>query len=565
MKKAQKRRVFSFDTEDDSKGKVLLYNFYDIRNKTHHTFRDQLSALDFVCSKVSSYFWATNLEYDINNLFRGHYGMLHYCFAGSKLIFADLKQDKIRFLDTLNHWKISVAEMGNKIGLKKLEMDHGKQNTRITKKFIDYCRRDTEITGKYLALMEAKYRKVGAELKTTIAASALNFFESEYYGKIQHPFEEHQIDFMHMGYYGGRTEIFHNRPVEGNIYYHDINSLYPFALHCGIYPNLDNFSDSKTMELDFEGMCSVEITAPKDLEIPYLPAKIDGKLVFPLGNWQGVYTNFELRRAIELGYEVTKVYRAITFYDTFNPFSEFIDKLYKSRLKAKESKDELLATVYKDLMNHCYGKFAQKNESIKLIPFSEVDELKNGDTLFGDLVFRKQKTKYPRFANCIWAAYTTAFARDILWKNLQKTKEKGGMLLYCDTDSIIYESGKQLLEDSKKLGEFKLEKIWSYAHFKLPKLYCLKDETDVLYRAKGVPKKVANDFFETGKAKFKKPNKLRETLRRNLSPKRIHKLIPNYWEEREKEIHGKYEKRIVLPDGSTKPIVLINGVINKNK
>lgn len=565
MKKAP-LNIFAFDTEDDSKGNAYLFNFYNTKTGKHHTFKHQLDALDFVCSKPYSQFWATNVEYDIINLFRGHFGMLHYCYAGSKMIFAELKYDNIRFIDTMNHWKISVAEMGDRIGLKKLKFNHNRKNPKATKKAIEYCRRDTEITGKFLKTMDINYQKVGATLRTTVAATALNYFQSDFSGKIVHPFEEHQIDFFHMGYYGGRTEIFYNKPMEGQIFYHDVNSLYPSALLSGVYPNIcAGYTDDKLLDLSHEGMASVEIESPKSLEIPYLPAKFEGKLVFPLGTWQGIYTNFELRAAKSLGYRIGKVYRAITFFETFNPFSEYIEKMYSSRMLVQAEKDDLLSQTFKDLMNHLYGKFAQKNETTAMLPIAST-ELKEGDTIFGDLIFREQKTKYPAFANCIWACYVTAYARDLLYKNLIKVNNSDAVLLYCDTDSIIYENKNQILGNSKALGEFKLENIFKYAHFKLPKLYCLKEaKKRPIYKAKGVPYKARAAYFKKGKAQFKKPNKLRETLRRNLSPKRIHKLIPNYWEVREKEIRGKYDKRIVMLNGTTKPIFLIDGEISKNK
>lgn len=124
-------RHWALDTEDDSRGRAFLFNFYDIGNRSHSTFVDQSSALDFVCGNPSRIYWAVNLEYDLNNLFRGCYGLLHFIYAGSRLITAELPGDRIRFMDTFNHWSMSVKKMGDRIGLPKLEIEHGK---RIPKK-----------------------------------------------------------------------------------------------------------------------------------------------------------------------------------------------------------------------------------------------------------------------------------------------------------------------------------------------------------------------------------------------------------------------------------------------
>lgn len=468
------------------------------------------------------------------------------------------------------------------------------------RKMVEYCRRDTEIAGRFVAAMTEKYESIGAKVKTTIASTSLDFFQRHYYQKIKHPFSEEQIDFFHTGYYGGRTEIFHANPITGRIWYHDKNSLYAAAQKEGVFPVLTQFYETLEPNFQFEGMAHVTVRAPRKLNIPYLPARPDGKLIFPLGEWTGTYTYFELREAMKLGYRVTEVRRAIEFPQSFNPFAHFVSDMYRMRGKAADQGDHMLAEVFKNILTHGYGKLAQKNVSVNLRPlrglkhcncrlqpgqfcFKE-EHLKEGDEFFGDdLVFRREKGRYPRHAPCIWACYVTAYGRHMLYPALVEVEEKGGILLYADTDSVVYENKAPLFEESKGLGEFKLMRprdesgeiisdFWAYAHFKLPKLYCLKSpkvkktgKQQSFYKAKGVPahgtlkgvkSETAALFFEKGKVRFERPNKIRETYRRNLNPKRVEKVVPNFWEEREKEILGKYSKRKVLKDGSTSPLIL---------
>lgn len=434
------------------------------------------------------------------------------------------------------------------------------------KLMIEYCRRDTEITGKFVKSMLEKYRDIGCEPKTTIAATTLNYFEKAFYGKkITHPFQEKDIDFFHEGYYGGRTEIFFNKPIEGKIWYHDLNSLYPFCLRNHDFPNLETFYRTRRPDFTLEGCCEVSLTCPKSLHIPYLPVKFNKKLLFPTGEFTGIYTYFEIREAVKLGYEVQKTHQAIEFPSTYRPFRAFIEEIYTQRLQAREIGDSLLSDVFKAFGNHAYGKYAQKNETTEIVPIHTLKKIPNGTVLLGqDLALIHRKIKYPKHANCIWASYTTAYARHRLYfHGLLKIKDPA-VLIYCDTDSVIYESPTQILEDSKDLGKFKMEhclnckKPFRYAHFKLPKLYNLRCRCNhtTIYKAKGIPQAQAKNYLTKGKARFKKPNKLRETLRRNLSPNKTHKLIPNFWETREKETIGKYSKRIVLPTGFTIPVDL---------
>ena len=623
-----KRRahLWSFDTEDDSKGNAFLYNFYHIDSGRHFTFTNQIDALDFACSRPNSHFWAVNLEYDIINLFRGYMELLEYCFAGtSKLLFCELPDDRIKFIDTMNHWKMGVKAMGERISMPKMEMAHGETYTKKelnlalkdlsqesrAQKMILYCRRDTEITGLFVKSMNERYQKIGAELKTTIASSTLSFFEGRFYKRVTHAFTEEQLDWFHRGYYGGRTEIFFNKPVAGKIFYHDVNGLYASCLKNGIYPKLENYyeitpneiAEGKTISLELQGIAEVEVKAPKNLSIPYLATRFEGKLIFPLGTFTGIYTYFELREALQLGYEITTVLRAIEFTESFNPFEKFITEVSQQRANARLSGDSLLADLWKDFSNHAYGKFAQNNESVKILPFNKMSpcdcdlddtvctlkyHLKGGDQFFGDrgeLVFRKEKTEYARYANCVWAMYVTAQARHVLYPYLTEVEKRGGLLIYCDTDSVMYENKTQLFEDSSELGKMKLERpkndkkevlgdFYVYAYFRLPKLYCLKKPDGVInYRTKGVPacsdrtkhkagcQCVSAEFFEKGKTTFKKPNKMRESLRRNLNAKK-EKMIMNFWEERPKEIRGKYTKRRVLKSGHTRPLFLNHESMN---
>lgn len=557
------KNLWAFDTEDNSKGKAFLFNFYDVTNEKHHTFKSQAKALDFVCNLKKCTLWACNLEYDIINLFRDFYGLLHYSYAGSRLISCELKDDKILFLNTFNHWPMSVKKMGERINLPKFEMEH-KGESKVTKQVVEYCRRDTEIVGRFVQTMYGTYESIGCRVKSTVASTTLDFFEKSFYPRVTHPFQRDEIDWFHSGYYGGRTEIFFNRPVTGKIHYSDVNSLYPYCLKKYEFPELYDSYEPKTPDFKTAGISELSLYCPQSMDIPYLPNRTTGKLLFPTGYIHGVYTHFEINEAIKLGYRVEHVDRTTQFTGVCRPFTEYVDTIYKKRLEAQESKDDLMQMSYKSLMNNLYGKFAQKNEITSLVPLSHRNMPLPGDVIFGDLVLRKTLGEYPRHANCVWSMYTTAFARHLLYRALIRVTKAGGLLLYCDTDSVVYESSKPILEDSRKLGKFKLEGLYQYAHFKLPKLYCLRGSNVEIYKSKGVPQIAAKEYFNAGRAQYRKPIKLRESLRRNLSPKRKHKLVANYWISTDKEISGKYDKRVVLNTGHTKPIYL-DGITKKDE
>lgn len=551
--------IWSLDTEDDSKGRVYLINFYD--GNRHYTFRDKKSAVQWLTKKPRDIqIWCTNLGYDLINLFGDDLQVLEISYVGGRVISAKIANSKIKFRDTLNHWKISVEDMGKRIGLKKLKTKRGNFDD------VEYCKRDSEITWRFVHTMSQHYASIGAKLKPTIGSTALAYFFDHYSSRPRKALlSEKKIEFCMGGYYGGRTEIFFNKPVEGRIFYFDINSLYPHAM-LRTYPTLRGSFWTKTPNFNFEGMVDVTLFCPR-MSIPYLPNRLDsGRLVFPCGNFRGTYTYFEIREAKKLGYEIKKIHRALEFTGRFKPFSEFVARLYDERLKAQAAKDDLLADTYKLIMNNLYGKFGQGREYEKLVPITSKQTLKTGDTIFGNLVLKKIDDGYPVHSNGIWACYTTAYARHELYGKLTKVEKEKALLIYCDTDSIVFEHRRPIFAKSTDLGGVKCVGEFEYGHFKLPKLYALRARGEkTSYKAKGISRargcdreKYAREFFEKGRTKFRRPYKLKETLRRNLSPKRTEKLIANFWDVTHKELKQVYDKRIVHRDGSTEPLILGN-------
>lgn len=532
------KQIWSLDTEDDSKGNVYLLTF---DTGEFHTFRKPKAAVKWLGKQTcAADIWCTNLGYDLANLFQGSFYFLEITYIKGRIISAKIRGTKVVFKDTLNHWKISVQEMGKRIGLEKLEANGNYDD-------VEYNQRDARITRTFVLTMKAKYEEFGAELKSTIGSTALNLFHSRFHPKPEHSaFSDQHISWMLDGYFGGRVEIFHTEPVTGPIYYYDFNSLYPSTMVGRDFPKLDRFGFTKNFNESAEGMVEALVQVPKEMEIPYLATRSDHGLIFPTGRFRGRWTHFEMRQAQKFGVKIEKVYRALEFLGTTRPFDEFMTTLYKQRLEAKAIGDELMSDSAKLIMNNLYGKFAQGNEITKLVPYVK-SELQQGDQILQDMVLRNQVKDYPKHTNVIWSAYVTAYGRDKLHTAMMDVLKAGGQMLYCDTDSVIFR-GKTPFTDSKELGELKLENIFDYAHFKLPKLYRLDKDGKTTARAKGVPRKSAVDFFEKGFAEFQRPNKLRESLRR--------KLVPNEWHLTRKEMRREYDKRIRYPDGTTSPIHL---------
>ena len=104
-----------------------------------------------------------------------------------------------------------------------------------------------------------------------------------------------------------------NHLCQGNqqILTYDVCSLYPtvnalddYAVGFKRYAviSVDDIYSGK-----FFGLAKVDIIPPKNLYIPLLPDRVNGKLLFHLKPmYEKTFTSVELKRALEMGYKITK-------------------------------------------------------------------------------------------------------------------------------------------------------------------------------------------------------------------------------------------------------------------
>lgn len=290
-------------------------------------------------------------------------------------------------------------------------------------------------------------------------------------------------------FFGGRVETFKliDDQLELKKMYLDVNSLYPFVVSKKKFPvgHPKILIQNLGISLDpYFGYIKCEILPPKQLLIPVLPIRANGKLVFPLCYTcaQNQNTNFcthsdserkikgtwfseELKLAVENGYEIKKIFEIYHFEkQASNLFTEFMNKLYKIKLQAsgkptnidfenfiKEMKDKEgidlsdshfeknpgLRYIAKILLNSFWGRFALRENKPQ---FKFIFSLENlykiieneslniravrpvKESLVG-LVFDFQSDELVDISNnqnIYIAAATTSWARIELYKHLSK-------------------------------------------------------------------------------------------------------------------------------------------------
>lgn len=525
------KELFVFDTEDDSKGNIYWIVFYNGRK--YYTFNNCAEAFKFITEYPKKIIcFAVNLEYDIINTFRGNYEKIRWLFGKSRLI--SVRYKKFIFYDTLNHWKFSVAQMGKYIKAKKLPFNP---------QSLKYCKMDCKVTYDFVLSMLTRYNKLGFKIKSTLPSTVYNFWLTNHSPFRLGRIDEATLDTYKHAYYGGRTECFFIGKLMGKIHTVDVNSLYPYVM-TKEYPN--PYIVEKKFNLNAYGLTHARVEVKR--HIPVLPYRTKtGKLIYPEGRFSGWWTNDELRYSQA---KILKVYDSYTFPVVCYSFKDFITSFYDKR---RRTKDELLNMTYKISMNSLYGKFGQGREKTNVISLANYvknkRKLKSDNiAIYGNIVIYSTLDRYPINTNMLWAIYTTSFARIYLHKYLELVNTNGGRLLYCDTDSIFYKADKAIIGCGDTLGGFKSEGIYKGIEVKLPKLYRLIGVKDKI-KAKGVPKKSQDIFFDKGEVSFQKPIKFKESLRRNLTA--------NMWVKHTKTNNYTYDKGVILNDGTVKPLNIV--------
>lgn len=517
------------DTEDDSKGNLELIVLKSNKGKTK-IFRDNNSLRlreDFkryiVENEEIKLIYAHNLSYDLNNLFGTDYLNHTPVFRNGSCLQIKFRNNKreVIFRDSVSILRASIKKLGDNFNLPKLHPENGNFND------IDYCIRDCDILIKALTEFFNFLKSNKIPLKLTLPSIFYNYWRSTIKARI---YKSDYIDFVKCAYYGGMVECF-KLGIYENVNIYDINSLYPFIMKDSIFPETSYAIRENKIRNSKDCFQVLLCTVKQNDYLPILPVRYNSKLIFPNGILRGIWSNLELEYMVKnnIG-EIIDIENGLSFYWKSKIFEKAIDKLYNLRINSKYDHEKLFIKI---IMNGGYGKFAQTNKF-------EIFDIK-------EKIIKQELKEYPPQSNYIWSILISAKARMYLHKFMRMYSND---LIYVDTDSIHLHA-KKLDEKyiNENLGFFKFEGNF-IGTYKGAKCYKLENESEIIYKVKGVPKKNQKEFFEYGKTEFMQPTKMKSYLRKRNSE------ILNFWKTIVKEYKSEYDKRIVLDDNSTKPLQL---------
>ncbi len=602
--KPRYKRIIAVDTEDNTKGQM----YYGVLQYGEKEFYDAESAED-MRELLYSLRWrgclcvCVNLEYDLASIFGKKWAGLETTFSRGGLIVARLKlldrngsrsrtgkkrgDEYLEFIDLLNiDRSASVEKFGRLVGIRKKKEEVkdilGKPWADLSpiqrRTLKEYCQRDTEITWKAGVALQDTFNDLGGDMSCTVGKVAMTTFRRKYQKVSYDRLDPLDLEYLHDAYYGGRTEAFRIGKIKKKLYYADVNSMYPNAMKTLRFPDPDSMKRRLKMSrrlLKYDGITHALVHVPTSMRYPPLPVltgswpekieegtletdqEVNGfKLVFPSGVFLGCWTHTELRYALSLpGVKVLRYLDGCVFKKSDYYLRSFVEDIYKKRLAAKTMIER---QCFKLIMNSLYGKFSQRGSKTTLIDVDDFDMLDDDEEGWEDqwsettmwppedprFVMRTSSIRPPIHTNIIWSAIITAAARVKLHQLLVKYQA-----IYCDTDSIIT---ARKTPNSKELGELKTEKVLSEIEILAPKHYRYRGTGERKWETvcKGVPKRVHKEAFKrkdgTIRVTYQKPYKIREALRRGKTM--------NLWHDVTKVISARYDKRVILPGGDTRPI-----------
>lgn len=434
--------------------------------------------LDYVGNKNRLWVITHNLSFDFTIL----NGWRHLRKAGFKIKFfysngittiikVKAKGKSILFVDSLNWFKESLEQIGERLNVPKLKIDF-ETASKSEKKI--YCRRDVEILLEtFKALTRYLQGNHISRLCYTIGSTAMAAYLFRHYDYLIYIHNNAEaIDLERESYRGGRTECFYIGELNHGPYYIvDVNSLYPCVMRNNFYPvKYVKMYHDVSLSLLSDLLKSHSIIAKVWIQTnEAIYALKQKRTIFPVGSFWITLTTPELKQAIVNGHikhiETTVVYEQAPIFKTF------VNRFYELRNDFKSAGVPMFEHFTKILMNSLYGKFGQKAENWIKIGDCK-DEPDRVEDVLDVVTGRRRRLRYllgeifemvgheeSRHSFPAISSHVTAYGRMYLWDLMKQAGE--GNYYYCDTDSLfVNQQGLDNLNsliDNTRIGALKIE------------------------------------------------------------------------------------------------------------
>jgi hypothetical protein len=268
-------------------------------------------------------------------------------------------KDKLNYIGETPGIEYYNTDFKDKIKVSDYNEIYTKNNWDLRKETIYYLEKDLisllEVLEKFSSSLFINHNIQMTEC-LTISRIALTKFLNYYLNESKIPLinKLQYFNFINLGCYGGITEVY--IPFGINLNYYDVNSLYPFValqsmpgINCSYIENIDG----KGLELkELFGFFHAEVKANNNLYLGLLPIKTKMGLIFPNGEFEGIWSSEELKFAEENGYEI-KVIKGYNFNKVEDVFTKYVGELYE----LKSNTEGVEKAINKSLLNNLLGRF----------------------------------------------------------------------------------------------------------------------------------------------------------------------------------------------------------------
>jgi len=280
---------------------------------------------------------------------------------GRLILLAEKGGGSLLVLDFGNYFPVPLDQIGELLGIDKLPLP---AEDAPDAEWWRRCDVDVDILRlafeRWLALVRDHDLGHFAE---TLPKQAMNGYRHRFMGERTIVAGElRAAELERASYYGGRVEAFRvGQLTDGPWHKLDAHSFYGAVMHDELFPTKLRW---RVVGMRREGLAAaldkyLLISRVRiETDEPLYPVRVDGRLVFPVGQFRTTLCTPELRMAFERGH--LRAVGDTAIYDRAPLFTDWVDAIYGIRQSAWAQGDRFTAELAKRLLTSLFGRFGMR-------------------------------------------------------------------------------------------------------------------------------------------------------------------------------------------------------------
>lgn len=479
------RTVYTIDAETDpfdgtTNINPFIWDIYD--GKKHYTMESVADCHHFIKTHPGVYFAHNGGKFDymLNDFTSPIESKSEVLIINGRV--AKFTMLGSEFRDSFCILPSPLSEIGGKLDIDYAKLHRDVRSAHMPE-IIRYLHADTEVLRAAVLRFRADY---GPGL--TLAGCAIKQLQKILKIKVMPRLLESNDRLLRDYYYGGRVEAFKKGVIKKPFKVFDIVSAYPAAM-------LETHGWGDVLHADVPSICETIIKQA------FYHVHADSRGAFPVRDKKGIHfphskgyfkvTGWELSAGLALkNVTLIRVVERLRFLEekTFTPYVAHFFAMKAAA--AKGSPERLHAKLF---LNSAYGKLGADPREYKTYVVcdagTDVESYRAcGYEASGWLGGRPlmaaplEKDEW-RFLHVGAAASVTGYVRAKLMTQMQKIRESGADILYCDTDSIAAIGGD--METGTKPGEWTVDADCVEGAIAGKKMYAFKQRTGTFKKEDG--------------------------------------------------------------------------------